>query len=211
MILLASDVMDESAAVYLNDAAKARWPYTVLLPYLKSAIGELQAELESNDLPTLHEIAAVITVGPGTKILQTPDDFVFPMYLDERAVGESRFEQMEELSWEPDAEPEEKLKTWVFREGKIQMLGSSSTREVKLRYLRSLNAITAANSVIEIPNAKQFLAAETAALASSFGGSATARGTSAGMRAEYFKRLLISALTKRLQDRPVRRRGYRWR
>jgi hypothetical protein len=211
MILLASDVMDESAAVYLNDAAKARWPYTILLPYLKSAIGVLQAELESNDLPPLHEIASIITVEPGAREITLPDDFVFPMYLDERAVGEHRFEQMEEVSWEPDAEPETKLKTWVFREGRIQILGATTERQVKLRYLRSLNAITAANSVIEIPNAKQFLAAETAALASNFGGSATARGNAAGGRAEYFKRLLISALTKRLQDRPVRRRGYRWR
>ena len=211
MPLLASDVMDEAAAVYLNDAAKSRWPYTVLLPYLRSALGELQAHLESNDLPPLHEIAATITVLANATELTLPSDFVFPMYLEERAVGETRFEPMAEISWEPDADRESKLNNWVFREGKIQFLGATSTREVRLRYLRSLSSVTASNSVIEIANAKQFLAARTAALASTFGGSATARGGTAGAAAGEFLRLLISSLTKRLQDRPVRRRRYQWR
>ncbi len=211
MALLASDVMDEAAAVYLNDAAKARWTYTILLPYLKSALGELQAELESNDLPPLYEIATIITVLAGATEVTLPADFVFPMYLEERAVGETRFQPMEELSWEPDDDQDSKLNNWVFREGKIQLLGATTTREVRLRYLRSLSSVVASNSVIEVPNAKQFLAAQTASLASTFGGMATARGTTAGDKAQYFKRLLIGALTKRLQDRPVRRRRYQWR
>lgn len=211
MPLLASEVMDEAAAVYLNDAAKARWPYTVLLPYLKSAVGELQAELESNDLPPLHEIAAIITVNANTDLLDLPADFVFPIYLEERAVGETRWKGMDELAWEPDMDRAAELKVWVYREGNIKLLGATTTRQVRLRYLRSLNQIVSENTVLEVANAKGFLAARTAGLASQFGGSATVRGENANGRAEYFKRLVISAITKRLQDKPVRRRRYRWR
>lgn len=212
MPLLASEVMDEAAAVYLNDAAKSRWPYTVLLPYLKSAVGELQAELESNDLPPLYEIAAVITVNAAVEpLLDLPADFVFPIYLEERAVGETRWHPMDELSWEPDMDRASELKVWVYREGVIKLLGATTNRQVKLRYLRSLNQIISENTVIEVANAKGFLAARTAGLASQFGGSATVRGENANGRAEYFKRLVISSITKRLQDKPVRRRRYRWR
>jgi hypothetical protein len=211
MPLLASEVMDESASVYLNDAAKIRWPHAVLLPYLRSAIGELQSELESNDLPPLYEIGAIIPVPAGETFLDLPLDFVFPVYLGERAPGETRFTDLVELSWEPDADPTGKLEHYVFREGTIQFLGSTANREVRLRYLRSLSAIVSENSVIEVANAKGFLAARTAGLASQFGGSATTRGNSANERAEYFKRLVISTITKRLQDRPVRRRRYLWR
>lgn len=211
MPLLASEVMDESASIYLNDAAKIRWPYAVLLPYLRSSIGELQSELEANDLPPLYEIGAIIPVPANSTLLNLPLDFTFPVYLGERAPGETRFSDMTELSWEPDADKNTKLNHYVFREGKIQFLGSTADREVRLRYLRSLSAIVNENSVIEVANAKGFLAARTAGLASQFGGSATVRGTNANERAEYFKRLVISTITKRLQDRPVRRRRYQWR
>lgn len=211
MPLLASEVMDEAASVYLNDSTKSRWTYAILLPYLRSAVGELQSELESNDLPPLHEIAAIIPVALIDTELTLPADFVFPIYLEEKGAGETRFRKMDELDWEQDAEKASELKYYVFREGKIQFLGATSIRSVRLRYLRSLSAVTSQNSVIEVPNAKQFLSARTASLASNFGGSATSRASMADGRANYFLRLVISSLTKRLQDRPVRRRGYRWR
>lgn len=211
MPVLAKEVMDEAAAVYLNDSARSRWTYPILLPYLRSAIRELQGELESNDLPPIQEIGAIIPVNIATTELTLPTDFVFPISLAERAVGEERFTDMTEISWEPDADPEEKLKYWVFREGKIQFLGATSAREIRLKYLRSLTAIATENSVIEVPQAFGFLAARTAGLASNFGGSATSRATSANDRAGYFLRIVISTITKRLQDRPVRRRRYRWR
>lgn len=211
MPLLASEVMDESASVYLNDAAKIRWPYPILLPYLKSAISELQQELESNDLPPIHEISAVIPVAANTTVLPLPNDFVFPVSLEERGQGGTRFTPMDELHWEPDADRGTELKNWVFREWKIQLLGATTPREVRLKYLRSLSTIDSEGSPIEVPTAKGFLAARTAGLASQFGGSATVRATNANDRAEYFKRLVISSITKRLQDKPVRRRGYKWR
>lgn len=211
MPLLAKEVMDEAAKVYLNDASRVRWPDSVLLPYLRSAIGEMQSELESNDLPPLYEIAAIIPVPQGTTVLTLPQDFVFPVFLDERAPNEPHFMEMDEVTWDPDVDRNEKLRYWNFREGAINLLGATTDREIRMRYLRSLSAIETENSVIEVANAKGFYAARTAGLASQFGGSATARGQSANDRAEYFKRLVIAAITKRLQDRPVRRRRYQWR
>ena len=210
MPLLANEVMDESASVYLNDPAKTRWGYTTLLPYLRSALLELQAELEDNDMPTIHEVSAVLTVPPNTVLLTTPSDMVLPLKLYERGVGETRWEEMDELSWEPDADRDDKLHLWVYREGLIQLLGSSSPREVMLKYVRSLSALSSETSVIEVSNAKGFLAARTAGLAASFGGHATARGDAANGRAEYFKSKILSSLTKRTQDRPVRRRRFPW-
>jgi len=210
MPLLASECMDESASVYLNDAAKVRWTYAILLPYLRSAVGELQAELESNDLPSLYEIAVAIPVAVGETELQLPNDFVLPIYLDEQGAGETKFTKVNEVTWEPDTAPTSKLEAFSFRESKIRFIGATTPRTVRLRYLRSLNTVTNQSSIIELPNAKQFLAAQTAALASNFGGAATNRATMASNKAEYFKKLVISSLVKRLQDRPVRRRGYRW-
>ena len=211
MPLLASEVMDESAKVYLNDSTRIRWPDTILLPYLRSAIGELQNELESNDLPPIYEISAVIPVLGGSTVLTLPVDFVFPVALSERAPNGTTFQGMTEVTWEPDTPPSAELRYWSFRENIIHLLGATGNREVKLKYLRSLNAIATENSIIEIANAKGFLAARTAGLASQFGGAATARATNANDRAEYFKRLVLAAIVKRLQDRPVRRRGYKWR
>lgn len=211
MPLLASEVMDEAAKVYLNDGARIRWPDSVLLPFLRSAVGEMQSELESNDLPPLYEIATIISVPKNTTLLNVPQDFVFPVYLDERAPNEPHFMEMTEVTWDPDVDRNDKLRYWNFREGVINLLGALTDREVRLRYLRSLSAVVTENSIIEVANAKGFYAARTAGLASSFGGSATQRGTLANERAEYFKRLVIAAITKRLQDRPVRRRRYQWR
>ena len=210
MALLASEVMDESASVYLNDPIRTRWSYATLLPYLKSALLELQAELEDNDLPSIQEISAVLTVAPGVVQLAAPADMVLPLRLEERAVGETHWQKMDERNWEPDADPDTKLNTWVFREGLIQFLGASTTRQVRLFYVRSLSAVSGENSTIEVANAKGFLAARTAGLAASFGGHATARGDAANARAEYFKNKIISSMTKRTQNRPVRRKRYPW-
>jgi len=211
MPLLASEVMDDAAAVYLNDSAKSRWTYAIMLPYLRAAIGELQAELESNDLPPLYEISTFISVPIGDVELQLPADFVFPVLVEERGAGETRFTKMDEQNWDSSEPPTAQLRYWSFREGKIQFIGATSIRTIRLRYLRSLSAVTTESSVIEVANARQFYAARLAALASNFGGSATARATMADQRATYFLRLCISSLTKRLQDRPVRRRRYQWR
>lgn len=208
MPLLASEVMDHSAAVYLDDATKSRWTFAVLLPYLRSAYGELQSALESNDLPPLYEVSAVISVPANTTDLTLPADFILPIRLEERAVGETRWQRMDELSWEPDEDRTDRLRVWIFREGKVQLLGATTTREVRLRYTRSLNTISTENTTLEISNAKEFLAARTAGLAASFGGRATERGTEANLRADGFKVDIIGTLSKRMQDKPVRRRGF---
>ena len=209
MPLTAADIIEEATKVYLNDSAKTRWTDVVLLPYLKSAILELQAELEDNDLPPIREISAVIPVNANSKDLTLPADFVFPIKLEE-ANGTGGWSGMEEVEWEPDEVSETKLGYWTFREGKIRLRSSASATNVRLYYLRTLSQIASVDSVIEVPNAKGFLAARTSGLASSFGGAASARGAEAHARAAYFLRKIIQSLTKRLQDRPVRRRRYAW-
>ena len=208
MPLTAADVLDEATKVYLNDSAKTRWTDVVLLPYLKSAIHELQAELEDNDLPPIREISAVIPVNAAATELTLPADFVFPIKLEE--ANGTGWQGMEEMEWEPSSGPESKIKYWAFREGKIKIQGAIGATSVRLYYLRTLSQIDSVNSIIEVPNAKGFLAARTSALASSFGGAASARGAEANGRAAYFLRKIIQSLTKRLQDRPVRRRRYQW-
>lgn len=208
MPLLASECIDESASVYLNDSAKTRWTTAILLPYLRSAYLELQAELEDNDLPPLHEISAVINVAIGVTELASPADMVLPIRLFERHVGETIWKLMDDRSWEPNADKDDRLNLWVYREGKIQLLGATSAVEVKLHYTRNLSAIASENSILEIGNAKGFLAARTAGLAATFGGVASARGEAANSRAEYFKSKIISTLVKR--QGPIRRRRFPW-
>lgn len=210
MPLTAADILDEATKVYLNDSAKTRWTDVVLLPYLKSAILELQAELEDNDLPPIREISAVIPVPVSTLELTLPVDFVFPIKLVERRPNETDWREMEEVEWEPTDESKDRIGYWSFREGKVKLRGSSAIAQVQLKYLRTLSQVDSVNSIIEVPNAKGFLAARTSALASSFGGAASTRGAEANGRAAYFLRKIIQSLTKRLQDRPVRRRRYSW-
>lgn len=210
MALLAGEVMDEAASVYLNDAAKLRWNYDVLLPYLKSALYELQAILESNGLPQVNEYSAVITVPPNTTELSAPSDMEVPLKLFERLPGETRWKSVSESFWEPDADKTDRLRWWTYREGKIQFLGAINSVEVRLQYVRSLSTIGGDTSAIEIPNAKGFLAARTAGLAAMFGGRATERADAANARANGFQTAFISTLTKRLQNKPVRRKPYLW-
>lgn len=211
MPLLAQDCLDEAASVYLNDPTKLRWGYQVLLPYLRSAALEMQAEFEANGLPGLDELSAVLTVNPGTVQLVTPSDMVIPLKLEERAPGEKRWNLVDEASWEPDADIDDKLNSWTFREGLIQFLGANTVREVRLKYVRSLSTIGSEASAIEVPNAKGYLAARTAGLASTFGGHATARGGAANERANYFMERMIQGLVHREQGKPIRRRRYPWR
>lgn len=116
---------------------------------------------------------------------------------------------MDEVRWDPDIAAADKFKYWVFREGIVYVPPATQPLEVRLKYVRTLTQITAGNSPIEIPNAVGFLAARTASLASAFGGSATARASNASTRAEMFLKSIIGSLTRRLQNKPVRRRGYR--
>src|SRR5215208_5347149 len=60
----ASDVMDRAAA-FLNDAAREVFTYVVQIPYLKTALTDLQQEFELHNIPVTNVTSAAIDVDAG--------------------------------------------------------------------------------------------------------------------------------------------------
>lgn len=209
--MIASDVMS-GAAVYLNDPSQITWNTTVLLPVLKLALRDLELILINNQVSPVVEVSATGTVTAGAKLWGTqPTNIFTPQVMFERAVGEddSQWVRMTEKTVLPNDVPDTELTYWSYREGVINFIGATTTREVKLDYLRKLSDITDASSTVEPATAQAVLEAMTAEFAARIIGENPTRADS--IRDNYsmpFKADFINILVKEAQNRPVRRKGY---
>lgn len=187
MALLASEVLDRMAAVYLNDAAKTRWTDAVMLPVLKAAWDQLQLELTLVGAAIMREENSAPIVLTGlTRSLTLPLDLIYPINVFERSVGgaDKDWVLMEQAVWEADAVQHETLDNWVWREDEIQFLGATVAREVKVQYKKFLNPISSAGSAVAVMFANNYLAPKAAALCAGFKGANPTRATFAEEIAE---------------------------
>lgn len=159
------------AAARLNDASQNTYTDAVLFPFLVMAYQELQAECDANSISIIKDIQASTDVDAGETTLAPPDDLVAPIALYERANGDTNnanWKKMFQREWEPNAEPSESLIYWVWREGEFKFLGATTDREVKIRYLRDLDALVDEDSnIANVANARLFLQYRTAAMCAS--------------------------------------------
>lgn len=210
---LASDAITEATEVFLNDPSKTRFTDTIMLPYVKRAHRELQLRYHNVGIALLDEISSVITVASGVLDLgaNQPSDLVEPRFMEERAAGETTFIDMIQKPWEPDEAQTSHLRFWVWREELIQLVGATAAREVRLRYLKSLSAITSANSPLGVLNGLGYISARSAALAAKFNGQNLELGQSIDIEAGAFLSELLRRGTKTNQGYGTRRKSFRHR
>lgn len=211
MAILASDIFSEARTVFLNETDPGSlFPDSKLLAPLKRAYRDLQLELQKNGLQPILETSPAITV---TALAKTPDsmpiDFLSPIALREKFIGDTHWTPMDEKEWEPDVDLDEWLKWWVFREDTVQFPGATVTKQVQIDYYKLLSVISGASSPILVVGSEGYLSAKTAAYASFFQGSNETRAAACNAAADQSLDAVIRANVKRKQATPVRRRLWR--
>lgn len=163
--MLASEVLDQSA-IFLNDTALTLYTHTVQLPYLKRASEDLEKKLIEFGQPIQLVEALAILVLANTFTVGLPTDFLLPISLKERFVGqtEDQWVDMVERDWEGDSTSNTYIEYWAFRNNLIYIKPPSVNKEILLKYNRALTVISSANSTIDTTLSKGYLAARTAEL-----------------------------------------------
>lgn len=212
MPLLASEILSDAAATYLNDSARSTWTDAVLLPNLKTAYDQLRLALVEIDAPTIDETTtAPITVAIGIGEVAAIADLLYPIKVWERGVGENddAWSVVDEGDWEPETTSgTTRLLNWKWAEDMIKVRPSSVAREVKVYYKRDLSAIVDANSAVNLTLAKTYLSAKTAALAAGLRGNNPSRAIALNDIAETEKERYTGIIVKRMQVHGVRRQSF---
>lgn len=161
----ASDAL-QIARSLLNDDLATQWPDAILIPKLRIAYRELQAELTLNSIPVVKAQSAVLTVNVGDVTLGVlqPVDLIEPLSMKERAFGGavSDFADMQQVSFLPQVERQTDLIYWAWLSGVITFVGATTKREVLLRYTRSLTLPLTINDPIDLVSGELFLGPQIA-------------------------------------------------
>jgi len=208
----ASQVIEESQGL-LNDLPGTFYTFDSLLPYLNKAYRELQDYYNLHGLKTTVDVSALILV-PATadSLINPPADMLRPITLSERTPGSvEQFTEMDERSWEPEEVPTTHLRIWTWREETVFFRGATADRELRIRYVKSLSALSGAGSFIGIMNAKSALSARTAALGARYIGENPTRADELDSETgRALDRLIVTAI-RQSQGLPTRRRRTRYR
>jgi len=217
MPLLASTVLT-SARILLNDPTGAIFPDTPMYGLMDKTYKELQTRLNAIGVSTAKEITSpAIDVPPGTLALiegaLLPANLVYPVDLQERRDGgtDDDWVDMEEQEWGSTVVQSSSLRFWAWREEEIKFPGATVAREVKIKYIKSLGAITGAASTILILNSETWMAQRLASLAALLLGSNPTRASALNSDLATIWEDLKATLVKRKQAIPVRRRRTRYR
>jgi hypothetical protein len=207
--LIVSDILDSAREIYLNDSAARTYTNEKLLPYLKSASGFLETELEENGVPCKNEISTPYLVPVGnTELTTLPTDFVWPVRLSERLYSTTdQFTPMIMRAWEPQTKITERLQFWTYRKDRIFFIGASTDREVILYYQAAFNPINVVNDQV-YARAEQYLIAKTSALALLFGAQSEKLASIADQAAEKNIAQVINISIKKQQGTTYRRKPY---
>lgn len=211
MSYTAGNVMDLAASL-LNDTAKSLYSYVTQLPYLSIAQDELESELLDNGVVIEKQIA-VINVAANALFLTLPSNFFLPISLEERdqsSTDDDDWALMVERGFEDAMEPTTTLGQWNFRNNRINFIGATVAKSVRLKYHRTLSTFTnEENYVEEVTKAKMFLAFRTAALCAEFIGRRQDISQSLNAQGAISLDKLISIYTKNSQGIRVRRKPFR--
>ena len=208
----AVSVAIDRAAANLNDPSKTLWTDAILLPFAKQAQEQLSAELFLNGIPVVkEETSSPIAVASGATSLggSQPADLVEPISIGEREGGSSNnFTPVGERDFIPQVDSGPSLLYWAWRDEKILFLAPNTNREILLRYVKKLVAITAVGDPIGFIYGENYLAPKIAALAAaSLGNTSTAKIQDAISEVQLDK--VIRANIKGNQSLPARRIPYR--
>jgi hypothetical protein len=211
-------IADEARSNHLNDTAAAVFTNAALLPIINAKYRDLQDMLVENDVPVFTEKNTVITVPalavsipPGGGAGQLPTNFVEPIKLYERAVGqgEDQWVPMSEKQFEPNALKDTMLLYWVYREEEIKLVGATSIREVLLWYVKSLAALAAITDNVAIGNSQTYMAAAVAAQAALTIGHNPSLAANLQLLANKHWESLLNRATRKNQSLVIRKKGWR--
>lgn len=177
--LTAGTVMNKAAQL-LNDYAKSTYSYTAQIPYLQTAMQELQEYYELHSLSITEETSAVIPVDAGVieiaydvaPLPELPDDMIEPQQLWERTRGIDPFIPMAKVDYLPhylEGTSISQFLIYVWQSQKIKLLPANQNNDIKIDYIRQLfTEISSQDSVINVANARTFLEFRTAGLIAEF-------------------------------------------
>lgn len=208
----AGQVISEAQSL-LNDVDAVFYTTEKLLPYLNKAYRELQDYYNLHGLRTTVTVPGLATVAAGSLTIAVPPaNMLRPIEISERTPGSSeQFTLMDERSWEPDEPQAPQLRVWTWREEIVHFLGATADRQIRIRYVKSLDELVGVGSFIGITNAKTALALRTAALAARYiGENPTRAGELDGETGIALDRLIVTAIRQN-QGMPTRRRRTRYR
>ncbi len=215
------DIMDRSAALN-NDPSKAIYTYTKQLPYLNSALQELQELFELNEVPVVDKRSAVITLAAGVTEIgfsatdpHLPNDLVEPVLLWERLTGVDPYTPMTKvntLSLVTAGILINQFVNYVWENQKIKVQESVQSNDIKMDYIsrlfapfRSVNGI----DTITIINSQSFLEFRTGALVAQFLGENETRAQALNGSAALALDRVIGISAKGRQSIMTRRRPFR--
>ena len=169
--MLVSEVL-EGASTLLGDSNKIFFTDNVLLPFVKEAHNEIQNDLILNGFRPFEIISIVINIPALATTIQTPpSDLFLVQKIEECSPGGTDFIEMMERSWEPNVKPTTILQFWSFRENRVNFLGCTQSRDIKLYYIKSnAGTVGSAASNINLTNALPVYSARVAYLAAQFKG-----------------------------------------
>lgn len=173
--------MDRAAAL-MNDPSKTIYTYVKVLPYLNSALQELQELFELNEVPVTGETSAVMTVPAGlTEITFTavgglvlPSDLVEPVKLWERLHNNDPYIPMTKVNILPLTQAgilTNQFNFYVWETQKIKFFACNQINDIKMNYIKFLFtqfADATGADAISIINSRSFLEFRTAGLVAEF-------------------------------------------
>jgi hypothetical protein len=220
------DIMDRSA-VLNNNAAKTVYTYTVQLPYLNTALQELQEYFELNNVPVTDTFSALINVPAGTTSIgfapavpvpntpYLPNNLVEPKLLWERAEGIDPYTPMSRVDFLPrymDGVELNQFIYYVWQSQEIRVIAANQDNDIKMDYIRFLFAqftdVTGMET-ISIINSRTFLEYRTAGLCAEFIGENKTRAESLNNDAGLAMDRVVGIGTKGRQAINIRHRPFR--
>src|SRR5262245_17919431 len=212
----AGSIMDRSASL-LNDTAKTIFTYVAQLPYLNTAIDELQESLEQDNAEMSNKVTAPITVAVGTLTLNAaaiavaaPDLVEIQQLLERTAGTQDDFVPMIQREFLPATQKiTTALTYWTYQGQEIFFIGALTNREVKIQYVAARIAnVTVDTDNITLNNCKSFLAFRTAGLCAEFIGENPERAAQLNAYAKLALDRVIGINAKGRQAIVTRRRPF---
>ncbi len=204
----AKDILETVQQTYMNDPSASIYTDAKLLPLLKTAYGFLETSLEKNGIQCKNKVTDPVPIMVGVKNFPIPDDFMWPIAMDERLKDSSDlFIPMIQRRWTPSLLTTDKLIYWNWNFEVIEFLGANTDREVRLFYQKSFPTIQSVNSFI-LSKAEQYLSAKVAALAHLYISQNPTLAEPANQAAENNLDEILTIFIKKTQSMPVRRKPY---
>jgi hypothetical protein len=212
--MLVSEVL-AGAKTLLGDSNSIFFTDDVLIPYVKEAHSEIQNDLILNGFRPFEVISIVINIPANTKEIPVPPaDLFLVQKIEEANPGGTDWMEMMERSWEPNVTPSTILQFWAFRGYKVQFVGCTQSRDIKLYYLsQNAGVVGSAASNINLTNALPVYSSRVAYLAAQFKG--RNKDAAKNLQQLYLNRLIVylGIEVKSQQGVTYRRRPYttkRW-